>query len=372
MLRTILIVLIIVSSPFLFSQTIKGIILEKETNLPLTGAHIYIINSLQGTVSGANGEFKLVLPNTYGELLITYVGYKNKKVAFNPKSNNLSIGLTPLPNQLKEVSVKSTKDKKWKRLYKKFESSFLGETQNANSCIITNPWVVDITKGASGELIAKSTLPIEIINNALGYKLLFYLTDFTLKSNRLHYQGDVYFNELAPKLSTDKSMWSKNRIETFLGSKRHFIIAMNSKRIEQQGFEVYSASFNPQIGFTTKKRINKHNLLKVEHNLSIPDYLKIIYTKAAPQHAYWANNQSQSSFTFQGPKTDLVPKGNLQMETQSIETQISYLYSRNSKLLFTDNGLIINSQYIIEYGYWSWLGVAEMLPYEYEFKLEND
>lgn len=371
MTRTFLVVLIYMFSQPIFSQELNGFILEKTTNLPLIGAHIYIINSLQGTVSNVEGEFTLTPPNTHGELLVTYVGYENRKIEFSPSTKNLIISLTALANQLEEVSVKSTKDKKWKRLYKKFENSFLGNTKNAGFCVITNPWVVDVTKGPNGEILASSTQPIEIINNALGYKLTFHLVAFTLKADRLHYQGFVYFKELEANPSVDESIWRKNRKETFLGSQRHFITAMNNNDLKNEGFEIYSASFSPEIGFTTNKLIKETKLLKVEHNLSIPDYLKIVYKKAAPQRAYLANKQSQS-YTYQGPKADLVAKGNLQMSSQNVDIQISYLYSRNSKLIFMDNGYVINNKYIIEYGYWSWLGVAEMLPYEYEYESEND
>lgn len=353
----------------LWSQNISGIVVEKESNTPLIGAHIYIKNSLQGAVSDANGEFTLNPPNTYGELLVTYVGYQDLKIEFSPSSKELVITLIPLSNRLEEVSVNSTEDKKWKKLYKKFESSFLGNTKNAGFCVITNPWVVDVTKGPNGEILAHSTRPIEIINNALGYKLTFHLTGFTLKANRLHYQGDVYFSELVQKMPTDKPIWSKNRKETFRGSKRHFVMALNSQILEKEGFEVYSSSFSPEIGFTTNKRMKEVSLLRDQHTLSIPDYLKIVYTKAEPQRAYLSKNQSQS-FAFQGPKADLVPKGNLQMSSQYVDNQVSHLYSRNSELLFTDKGLIINAKYIIEYGYWSWLGVAEMLPYEYEPEID--
>ena len=365
MARGILLLSLQFVSMFLAGQELKGTILEKETNLPLAGAHIYIINSLQGAVSDSEGKFLLTPPDTYGELLITYVGYEEQKVEFAPDSKNIRISLTPLANQLEEVSVKSTEDKKWKRLYKKFETSFLGTTENASYCTITNPWVVDVTKGENGEIIAKSVKPISIINNALGYKLTFHLTDFTLKGDRLHYQGFVYFNELEPTTTIEDQQWTRNRGNTFLGSKRHFLQVLGKQELEKEGFEVYEAEFSPEIGFTSTTRKRESKLLKTPSELLIPKYLKIVYTKTPPQRAYLATNQSPSSFTYQGPKADLVPKGNFQMSTQSINNQISYLYSRNSKLLFTNNGIITNNKYIIEYGYWSWLGVAEMLPDEY-------
>ncbi len=367
MFRGILLTYLLFVSTFIVGQELSGVIFEKDTQTPLIGAHIYIINSLQGTVSDVDGKFLLSPPSTYGELLITYVGYKDNKIEFTPESKNLRISLTPLTNQLEEISVKSTEDKKWKRLYKKFEASFLGATDNAKHCAITNPWVVDVYKGENGEIIAKSIKPIEIINNALGYKLTFHLTDFTLKGDRLHYQGFVYFDELETNVQSNI-----NRRNTFLGSKRHFLLALGKRELESEGFEVYEAEFSPEIGFSATIRRKEPKLLKGPNELLIPDYLKIVYTNSSPQRAYLANNQGQSSFAFQGPKADLVPKGNFQMSTQSTNNQVSYLYSRNSRLLFTKNGFIINTKYIIEYGYWSWLGVAEMLPYEYEYTVKTD
>ena len=145
---------------------------------------------------------------------------------------------------------------------------------------------------------------------------------------------------------------------------------MNKQNLDGAGFEVYEAEFNPGLGFTTSSRKRESELLKTAYELSVPDYLKIVYTKAQPQRAYFLNRQSQQSFSFQGPKADLVPKGDLQMSTQSTNNQVSYLYSRNSKLTFTDTGYIVNNKHIIEYGYWSWLGVAEMLPFEYQLEVD--
>lgn len=354
----------------LSAQTIKGVVIDKKSKIPLIGAHIYIINSLQGTVSDADGKFTLTLPNTHGEILVTYVGYENRKIEFLPSSKNLTISLTVLANQLREVPVHSTVDKKWKRLYKKFENSFLGSTKNAGFCVIINPWVVEVTKGPNGEILASSKQPIEIINNVLGYKLTFHLAAFTLKADRLHYQGFVYFDELEPFSSAQTKKWKENRRETYLGSKRHFIQSLNKQKLDGAGFEVYEAEFNPGLGFTTSSRKRESELLKTAYELSVPDYLKIVYTKAQPQRAYFSNRQSQQSVSFQGPKADLVPKGDLQMSTQSTNNQVSYLYSRNSKLTFTDTGYIVNNKHIIEYGYWSWLGVAEMLPFEYQLEVD--
>ncbi len=254
MYKALLIICFIGYSMSSFCQ-VNGVVLDEQTNTTLIGAHIYIINSLKGTVSANDGSFSILPPNAYGELLITYVGYEDEKVAFTPSSNNFTINLTPLANQLQEVSVKSTEDKKWKRLYKKFKVAFLGSTKNAEFCVITNPWVIDLSKGPNGELLASSNKPIEIINNVLGYRLTFHLNLFSLKLGRLHYQGDVYFDELSEANSTNITRWAENRKETYLGSKRHFVSSLAKKNTEAEGFEMYSASFDPGLGFTAQKQL---------------------------------------------------------------------------------------------------------------------
>ena len=92
-------------SSFVFSQNVKGKILEiienKET--PVVGANIYWIDNSGGTISDIDGKFKLSNPDNKNSYVVSFVGYQNdtlsvessyakivlKADASNPKSYNL-------------------------------------------------------------------------------------------------------------------------------------------------------------------------------------------------------------------------------------------------------------------------------------------
>jgi hypothetical protein len=62
-----------------YTQVIKGTIVEKSTQLPLTGASVLLLNSepLLGTVTDGKGEFRLEkVPVERQSIRVTYIGFK--------------------------------------------------------------------------------------------------------------------------------------------------------------------------------------------------------------------------------------------------------------------------------------------------------
>ena len=84
--------LILISSSAI-GQAIQGRIVDAQTNEPLTGASIEVINEATGTVTDALGQF-IVSPGTYPvTLVISHVGYESisKEVS---ESTTLNIRIT--------------------------------------------------------------------------------------------------------------------------------------------------------------------------------------------------------------------------------------------------------------------------------------
>ena len=73
------IVLFLFISSFVFSQEIKGTILEVIDNneIPVVGANIYWIDNSGGTISDIDGKFKLANPQKRKSYVVSFVGYKN-------------------------------------------------------------------------------------------------------------------------------------------------------------------------------------------------------------------------------------------------------------------------------------------------------
>jgi len=86
------------------TQSIKGTILDKSTQMPLQGANIVLLDSdsLQGTVSGGNGEFRLEnVPLGRQSIKVSFVGFKDLVLS----NINISAGKEIIIEVLLEESI---------------------------------------------------------------------------------------------------------------------------------------------------------------------------------------------------------------------------------------------------------------------------
>lgn len=231
--------------PNCHAQVIKGLVQDAKTHEPLPFANVFLNNTTKGTVTDTKGEFilrSIQEPGSY-ELVVSFVGYESYKVKINISANEIlsaSIGLVASEQQLTNVDVKATRDKAWEKQLKKFEKVFLGDDKLADSCKIMNPWVIDFVQEKSGKMLAYTTEPLEIENNALGYKLFFYLKYFWADRTGYFISGNIRFVE---KQSVDEQEfleWQINRKISYLKSKSHLFKAIIEHRITGEGFRLYS------------------------------------------------------------------------------------------------------------------------------------
>jgi hypothetical protein len=100
-----------------FSQnyiTLKGRIINSESDEPINAAGIFIKNTGLGTVSNEMGEFSFHIPQGIGKdtVIIAALGFKNYIIALSKyKGQELRIKLKPVPYVLDQVVVK-TRNKK--------------------------------------------------------------------------------------------------------------------------------------------------------------------------------------------------------------------------------------------------------------------
>jgi hypothetical protein len=227
------------------AQEVIGKVLDAKTQEELAFANVFINNTTIGTVSDTNGYFSLKLPNDPGsyELVFSFVGYETYKMKINIDNDQLNVGsikLKPSEIQLNAVEVTSSLDKKWERKLKKFKKAFLGDDQLGSSCTIVNPWVIDFPDDKSdGKFIAKAKEPIEIENDALGFKIIFYLTDFWQTPNEYSIVGNALFTELNSNDPKKIENWRLNRVTTYQRSVQHLFKAIVEHRIGGEGFTLY-------------------------------------------------------------------------------------------------------------------------------------
>ncbi|CAM1341715.1 TonB-dependent receptor [Tenacibaculum amylolyticum] len=105
----LLVAVFFISATVLAQTRISGTILD-ETGEPLPGASVVVKGTANGTSTDFDGKFMLNASNSSGVVVVSFVGYINKEVAFNGAGDLGSIGLNPDDNVLEEVVIKGLID----------------------------------------------------------------------------------------------------------------------------------------------------------------------------------------------------------------------------------------------------------------------
>lgn len=88
------------STTFYVKKTIKGKVSD-ENGMPLPGASIMDEKTKKGVITDIDGNFEITVEDSAAMLLVTYVGYKPKRISAN--QDNSVIQLFPDTTELKEV-----------------------------------------------------------------------------------------------------------------------------------------------------------------------------------------------------------------------------------------------------------------------------
>ena len=134
---------IIAFSGFAFSQAIiSGQVLDAETKQPLQGASVFAQNTTLGTITTAEGNFRLPLAKGGYELIISFSGYSSQRINVEASENKtLEVLLQKEDKSLSEVVIKSSNEVAdgWEKYGAFFIDHFIGATPVADSCILENP-----------------------------------------------------------------------------------------------------------------------------------------------------------------------------------------------------------------------------------------
>jgi outer membrane receptor protein involved in Fe transport len=109
--KNLLLVALFFATAAVFGQTkITGTVVD-ESNQPLPNASIVVKSTTNGTTSDFDGKFTLTSNSNSGVIVISFVGYNNREVAFSSAKNALgSIQLTEDANTLDEVVIQGVID----------------------------------------------------------------------------------------------------------------------------------------------------------------------------------------------------------------------------------------------------------------------
>ena len=110
--KFLLLILIILFIPNLFSQVkVSGYIVDEQNN-PVPFSNVIFKGSTKGTISDENGKFYLQSKIYYSELEISFVGFETKVIPLKSQNYDLKIILQESRDELKEVMLYSGRIKK--------------------------------------------------------------------------------------------------------------------------------------------------------------------------------------------------------------------------------------------------------------------
>jgi hypothetical protein len=384
----IIICLIFPLATFAQNGIISGIVTNSSSKSPLPRASVFLSNSSVGSATGEDGRFILsgIRPGQY-TLVVTILGYEeySKTVLVGREPIKLDIQMTSKPMMLREVVISSDAD--WRKNYEAFRKDFIGTDENAKSCVVMNPHILNITYNPTKQLLhadADEFLVVE--NKALGYRVKYLVNDFRIDkiSGIISRQGQQVFEDL-PGSAAQKRKWHQKREEAYYGSAMHFYRSLYADRLKEEGFIAYrfTRSLNPQRppDDVIKRRIQMFyqarradslkyyqelaNMSKYYHEVvsKIP-YATFEILNSTGQPGLYAIHFPTYLYVVYTKKTDDTYDKDLYrpLDMSNFSTSIITLYQPYA--VFDTNGIIVEGAPLYE-GAWSRARISDLLPVDY-------
>jgi hypothetical protein len=210
------------------------------------------------------------------------------------------ICLVPRSYPISEVTVgaRSLVSQRNKNL-KIFRKEFLGTSGYARSCRILNEGELTFNYGSDQDTLrAMAYGPIQVINQALGYEISYYLEEFIYDRNTgsTRFIGTiVYRKDLAGGFETGRI--ERRRKNTYSGSCLHFFRALWHDRLEDTPFVVRNLN-GDRLGYSDLVLEGAEGM----KYLSYPESLDITYYTTWSRIEFLAEKISFEASGFYDPK----------------------------------------------------------------------
>lgn len=342
---------------------LTGEVLDAETGEPLVDAHVFIAASMKGTTTDLRGRYRLErVPTGAHRLFVSMLGFDpdfKDLLLRESRVYTFNFSLQPTILEAGEIVIEAERDDKWKDRLERFIELFVGESPNGKLTTITNPEVLDF-ENRRGTLVARASEPLIIDNRALGYRIQYFLKDFEAEPFRTRYDGEPLFEELQPESDEEARLWAENRRVAFMGSFRHFLLALLSGRTEGQGFKTYNRpGMNNAPGGTFESRggmgeqrypLDPAKMFKPgdspgEHILDFTGYVELIYIGETEDPSYYEWRQEP--------------------RRKNTKYQTSWIVMERGPTVVDYKGDILDPYSVTFSGYLAFERVADEVPKEY-------
>jgi len=284
MKKTVLLFLMICPFYVLFSQTIKGTVVN-DIDKPIENVNIYLDGTKTGTTSAADGTFSLTSRNN-NSLVFQKDNYETVIVNTSDVLNKKLKVVLIKAKEIEEVVIIPFTETAYKNYIKYFLDSFIGSDQS--NVKIKNQRSLKFSYDKTNKILrvkAPQTLIIE--NKNLGYKIDYnlqdFVTDFENKTTR--YTGTSFFKETK---NTDKV--KLNRMNAYDGSQVHFFRSVFANKVADEGFIVNQITKFPNSKYPTEEELQRlkdfTEMFKSKGTLNIPDDILDIGNRKRSEQPY--------------------------------------------------------------------------------------
>ena len=329
---------------------IDGLVLDK-TGQPLVGASVFCQNTTFGTLSKNDGSFHLRLANGGYDLVISYTGYETQVIRIgkdHPATDTLKIQLKEQDKSLEQAVVTGSAEVAdgWEKYGQFFLDNFIGTTPNAGQCTLDNKEALKFYfYKKRNKLRVKSTDPLIVTNNALGYRIRYQLDSFVYDytGNIGSYTGYPLFENLDGSPDQQQT-WKQNRLYSYSGSRLHFIRSWYDSTLNDEGFVLEMV---PGGGAQMQRVENPYDPQYYSRDsgnveINVQGRLRVSYTSQAPDKKYLMQNKYPLTTPAQISALDIA-----------------------GGFVIEENGYFYDQGDVSNIGYWSWKKLAELLPYDY-------
>lgn len=358
---------------------IKGRVTDAETNKPVAGTSVFLTNTSNGTVAGADGQYSLKIPSGRYDVVFSAVGYETKVFSSLLADSFAFVKLQPKVRVLDDVEVGFDKDG-WKNWGQFFLDNFIGTTQFSRRCKIENTEALRFRHNKKQNILTVfSDEPLIIVNNALGYTIKYKLDDFTYKfrDRRLYFEGYPLFEEMK---GTERQIrrWDENRKEAYDGSQMHFMRSLFRNRLAEEGFEVHRLKkIKNAAKDSLRKLISTGNVFVNEERAKIlqqPDGYDVMSNiKLTGDSIAYAIDSVTAGLAFTDylhvlyihKKAPAEYRSLFQKTGNGMASQVTLL--EHTVLQVQANGNFFPPTVMLSLGYWAWSEkISNMLPFNYK------
>ncbi|HUF08847.1 MAG TPA: carboxypeptidase-like regulatory domain-containing protein, partial [Rhodothermales bacterium] len=339
------------------AQIVRGRVVDASSGQPIPGVNVFIAHTTLGAATDGAGHYVISgVPFGPNEVAASSLGYLpvSRQITVGQEEITVDFDLEPVTYELTGLEVAAERDREWERLFELFEEQFLGNTPNAGSTAIFNPYILDL-KREEGLLTARASEPLVIENSALGYRIKFILRNFSFheRTNELRLEGVPFFEDLPG----DDPTRQRRREEAFLGSMRHMLWATIRGRLSEEGFRIHRRSldripprddwtrFEPAVTGLTGGDIVSETGIQGVYSLRFDGHLQVTYQRKSRPFPFGLGL---------GPST-----------------QVSWLKLQDFRALVQDDGTTYPDTPVIVAGYMSIHRLAELLPRDHVLQLER-